>query len=312
MAKKKGCISGTIGIVAVIAIVCAIAGSGGKDDSSSKSDGKVSVSSNSSSAEKVSVGNSGNSEEEIKEEVNEVVFDDGGIKITYTGYKAAKLFESASFTFIIENNSDKNITVENFNFNVNGYTLDTWFYEDVPAGKKSNAEMSVSSSQLSDNGIEAIGAVDFSLRGINSDSYEEIFVTDSINIVFDESLAQAEDVNNYQQVYESDGVAVYFKDCDQSGSFETAKFNFLVVNDSDKNVTVSADNMSVNDFAMTDLFHADCAPGKKTNESISVYSTDLEKNNIDKIEKLEFSLRCYDSDSYQDIWSTDPITITIG
>ena len=170
--------------------------------------------------------------------------------------------------------------------------------------------MSLYATELENNGIETLGVVDLTFQGKDADKYDELFTTDPIEIVFDESDIQEENLDNYQLVFEGSDVSVYYKGIEDGGFITDSKFKFLVVNNSDKTVTISADNMSVNDFAMTDLFHAECAPNKKTNEFISVYKSDLEKNNITTIEKLEFTLKCYD-DNYDTLWETDPITLKI-
>ncbi|MBR1423195.1 MAG: hypothetical protein IJ571_07135 [Ruminococcus sp.] len=313
--KKKGCLIAVIAVV-VIGVIAAAAGGGKKkDDSSSQSNGKVSVSSSTSSENqgKVNTDKESKSAEngDVSEEANDVIYDDGGIKITYTGYTASKMFTSASLNFLIENNSDKNITVENFNLNINGYTLDTWFYEQVPASKKSNVKMDIYDTQLKENGIDTLGTVDMNFRCIDSDTYDELFITNDIEIVFDETVSSEENLDDYQLVVDQDDVQVYYKGLDHDGWISDTSFKFLIVNNSNRNVTLSADNISVNDFAMSTLFHGDCAAGKKTNETIDVYKSTIEDNNIEKITKLEFSLRCYDSDTYDDIWETNAITIEI-
>lgn len=299
--KKHGCLT-AIGVFAIIAVLGGVIGSSGgsKKSDKSKAEGKVKTTQN----------NEASTDENLKKEVNEVVYDNGDIKITYTGYEAEKLFKSAKLNFLIENNSSKNIKVSNFSLNINGYTVGTWFYEEVPAGKKSNTEMSLYSRELEANGIDTLGVVELTFQGTDTDKYDELFTTDPIEIVFDENAVQEENTDNYQLVYEGSGVSVFYKGIEDGGLITDSKFKFLVVNNTDKTVNISADNMSVNDFAMTDLFHAECAPNKKTNEFIDVYKSDLEKNNITKIEKLEFSLKCYD-ENYNTLWETDPITIDI-
>lgn len=322
--KKKGCLGVIIAVIALGVIVAAVGGSGDDDKSSDESkSAKVVVNSFDDSKNNGKVSKKQDSKDEnkdeskdekggdVSQEANEVIYDDQGVKITYTGYSAAELFQSASINFLIENNSDKNITVENFNFNVNGYTLDTFFYEEVPAGKKSNVKLDISSSQLEENGIESLGTVDFELRAIDSDNYDELFITDNVSIVFDENASQEENIDDYQLVYEASDISVYYKGRGEDGILGSANFNFLVVNNSGDNITVSADNISVNDFAASSLFHADCAPGKKTNEVMTINSDDLEKNNIEDIEKLEFDLRCYNSGNYQDIWEAKSITVEL-
>ncbi len=150
--KKKGCLGSVVVIVVIDIVIGAVSGSSGdKKKSTDENNGKVSVSSSSTSTNNGTVktgDDNGEDDGEVSEEANQVIYDDGDVTITYTGYSAAELFKSATINFLVENNSDKNMTIENFNFNVNGYTLDTWMYEKIPAGKKSNIAMDISSSQL--------------------------------------------------------------------------------------------------------------------------------------------------------------------
>lgn len=46
-------------------------------------------------------------------------------------------------------------------------------------------------------------------------------------------------------------------------------------------------------------------------DTISVWGSELEDQKIDEINEIEFSLKCHDSDTYDDIWDAGTITITI-
>ena len=131
--KKKGCLGVIIAVIALGVIVAAVGGSGDDDKSSDESkSAKVVVNSSDDSKNNGKVSKKSDSKDknkdeskdekggDVSQEANEVIYDDQGVKITYTGYSAAELFQSASINFLIENNSDKNITIESFNFNVNG------------------------------------------------------------------------------------------------------------------------------------------------------------------------------------------------
>ncbi|MDD6085691.1 MAG: zinc ribbon domain-containing protein [Oscillospiraceae bacterium] len=320
--KKHGCLIGILVFVLIIVliVIISVVGSSGKKQ---KDNGTVSVNSTASEENSNSVEINTKSENEsvddgenvergdVSKEENQVIYDADQVKITYTGYTAAKLFTSASLNFIIENNSDKNITVENFHFEVNGYTLDGWFYEDVPAGKKVNASIDLSSYELEQNGIDKLGTVVFSFRAVNSDTYDEIFVTDDVTVTFDESVSSNEDVSSYQEVYSGNDITVYYKGIDDN-SLSGKDFNFLVVNNSDKNVMVVAESVSINGFAINSAsLYASCSAGKMTNDTISVWGSELEDQKIDEINEIEFSLKCHDSDTYDDIWDAGTITITI-
>ena len=86
--------------------------------------------------------------EEIAEESDEIaieeqeIYNDNGIVITATGL-VLDGFTGPEITLLIENNSDKNITVQTRNSSVNGYMMDLQMSCDVVAGKKANDEMSI-------------------------------------------------------------------------------------------------------------------------------------------------------------------------
>lgn len=293
-------------VIAIVVIACATQKGYQKVDSAKK----ASISFYSKAENNNGKVEKSNNDDEVSKEVNEVICNTKDVKITYTGYQAEELFSSACLKFTIENNSQKNINVSTLKLNVNGYTITTFVSEDVPAGKKANMELNLYSTELEKNNIKTIGNIEFSLKCVD-DSYNELFTTDTITVTFDEEAAkQTDDTSNYQLVHEQNGVQVFYTGCEDEGAISKAEFKFLVVNNSEKNVRVSADNMSINDYAFSDLFYADCEAGKKTNETITLYDHEAEKNNIDKVDKLEFTLKCID-DNYHTLWETNPITIKL-
>ena len=216
--KKHGCLSVIGGLAIVFVLIGIITSSGNnKKSDDSKNDGKVNTTQTERSDNGQTNKDKASTDETLKENVNEVVFDNGEVKITYTGYEAEALFKSATLNFLIENNSSKNIRVSNFSLNINGYTVDTWFYEEVPAGKKSNASMSLYTTELENNGIDTLGVVELSFQGKDADEYDELFTTDPIEIVFDESAVQEENLDNYQLVFEGSDVSVYYKGIEDGG-----------------------------------------------------------------------------------------------
>lgn len=314
--KGKGCLIFLIVLLVLIFVVRACASGYVKkakettSNSSATNNASVSVETSADGEN-----NDVNSNGDISQTADQVIYDADNIKITYKGYTAAELFSSASLDFLIENNSDKNITVENFNFEVNGYTLDGWFYEQITAGTKANASIDLSKAQLNENGIETLGTVVFSFKVTDSDNYDELFTTDNVTVTFDESVqsGENEDLSSYEQLYTSNGVTVYYKGyIEDDGIFPSTDLNFLIVNDSEQNVRVVSDNCSVDGFSISPSdVNSTCLAGKMTNDKMSFYKSTLEEQGIDKISEIQFTLRCYDSDSYKDIWETEYITINI-
>ena len=239
---------------------------------------------------------------EIVDNTNKVIYDDGKITLTYKGYTAEKLFSGAKIKLLVENNTDKNIYVKNSYINVNGYTFEDSFFSEffvnVSAGKKNTAEMSISSSQLSKNGIDKLGNMEIVFVCYDDDAGTKMFETEPVSIIFDKSVASGEDKSRYVKITESGGTAVYYKGMEKGSSFSGTKFAFLLENGSSRNVRVFIDNFAVNDFMVSGSISMECMAGKMVNETMSFYSSDLDENEINAFESISFDVTCYDADTY--------------
>ena len=69
----------------------------------------------------------------------------------------------------------------------------------------------------------------------------------------------------------------------------------LVENNSDTDYTIGCDALIVNDYMITDLFSADVAAGKKSNEIMYLSSSELKAAGIDTVGKVEMYFHAYDS-----------------
>lgn len=69
----------------------------------------------------------------------------------------------------------------------------------------------------------------------------------------------------------------------------------LVENNSTKDYTIGCDALIVNDYMITDLFSADVAAGKKSNEVMYLSSTELKAAGIDTVGQIEMYFHAYDS-----------------
>lgn len=84
----------------------------------------------------------------------------------------------------------------------------------------------------------------------------------------------------------------------------------LVENNSQQNITVQTRNSSINGLMIETLFSCDIAAGKKANDSITFYDSELELSGITTIKDIEFSLYIFDSDDWDDIAESDTIVLT--
>lgn len=290
--KKKICYGILVLFMAILLVGC------GKEEESGKTPSGVEKSS-SSSSEKL------NTKAQIQEKV---IVDRDNVKIT------AKSIEYDGFgvdiKLLIENNSSQNITVQTRDFSINGIMLDPSLSADVAPGKKANDSITLYESELKNTKITTIKDMEFSLNIFNADTYDDIFVEKGIKL--------ETDAKNYTQEYNTDGklivdqnnIKIYALKLDDKESFWGADLMLYIENNSDKNITVQARDVSINGFMIDPSFSADVNAGKKAYDSITFFESDLKDNNITDITELELKLVAYDSDDWlNDVFETENLKI---
>lgn len=111
--------------------------------------------------------------------VNQVLVNESGIKITYTGMEMTEE-GNAELRMTVENNSEQPILVNVQDFSANGMMMNAMFATQVTPGKKSNDELTIYASTLEENGVTAVESVEFSLVVFNDDTLDTIVETDLI------------------------------------------------------------------------------------------------------------------------------------
>lgn len=309
--QKGGCFTvfGSICVIIFLVILISSLSGNKKEDEANSNTGTVSVNSSEISAEN---SESAEKTEGIKQEAEQIIYDENDIKITYKGFSQAGVFKSASFDFLIENNSSQNVVVTSEKVSVNDFTVTDFLYEDIASGKKCNSGVTLYNYYLEENDIESINKIEFNLKFSNPDTFETLFTSDKITITLNENTDMGGVPEGSQLIHEQDGISVYYVKNTGGSWLAEDGIKFYIQNDTDKNILISSDNVTVNDFTMdTALLYADIEAHKKANDTMDLISSEIEKNGITEIEKVDFTLKCYDEDTYNSIWETDTITITM-
>ena len=109
-------------------------------------------------------------------------------------------------------------------------------------------------------------------------------------------------------VYDVDGIKITAKEY-VTDSIWGDGIKFLIENDTTKNIMVGCNALIVNNYMISDLFATEVAAGKKTNETMTLSSSQLKAAGIDVIGQIEVYFHIYDSDSYDTIANTDCVLI---
>ena len=239
----------------------------------------------------------------------QVLVDQDGVKVTALEYVKDDIWGDG-IKVQVENNTDKNITVSCKALIVNNYMISDLFSSEVASGKKSNETIYLSSSELKAAGIETVGQVEVYFRVYDSDSWDDIFVTDDVVIKtseYDNMDTTPNDTGH--ELYNEGGIKIVGKTVDEN-SFWGSAILLYIENNADRNVSISVDNMSINGFMTEPYFSTTVYAGKMAIDDITVMSSDLEENGIESIDEVELEFKIYDEDSYDTIAESGPITFS--
>lgn len=115
-----------------------------------------------------------------KENTNKVVFNNRGIKVTYTGIEYNDYY--TGLKLLIENNSGSDYAFQFRDTSVNGYMIDPVFSCKVKNGKKANDVVMFDDEKLKENNINTIKSVEFSLHVFDWDDYSNTFDSKMITL----------------------------------------------------------------------------------------------------------------------------------
>lgn len=240
----------------------------------------------------------------------QILVDQNDIVITAEEYVSDSIWGDG-VKALLENNSDKDVTVSCNALIVNDYMITDLFVSQIAAGKKANDTIYLSSSELEAAGIDTVGKIEIYFHVYDSSSYDNIFDSDCVTIQTSEySNMDISPNDTGAELYNEGGIRIVGKAVDENSFWGTAVLLYCE-NESGKNVGISVDDMSVNGFMMSPLFSTTVYDGKKSINDITIFSADLEENGIESIEEVELKFHIYDAETYNTITDTDPIVFSV-
>lgn len=206
----------------------------------------------------------------------------------------------------LENKTDKNLMFSMENVSVNGVMADPFWASEVASGKSANETVTWMSTTLEENSIQAdsVTQVTFTLNVYDNDDWMADRIVEQEFTIYpkgEEAATTVEQTTSESDIVlvDNDSVTLTVIGFDEN-SIYGFEMKMRVVNKTDKNIMVSADNVSI-DNVMCDPFWADTiSAGKTANETITWMSTTLEESGLDKnsISTIELPVTVYDADNW--------------
>ena len=303
--KSKMLLTLLLALVMVVTTAC----SGSEDVKAPASvNGDSSVTSNNESADS----SSGNkTEDNVVAEITvaeTVLYDVDGVKVTATGYEEG--WTGPEIKILVENNSDKNVLITSDSVSVNGYMMPfAALYAEVAAGKKANETLSLMSSELDRSGIDVLAELQFYLQIQNPETWETVATSELLTLTTSAAPYEQPVDDSGDVLFDSNGIRIICKGLKQDIIWDGTVV-FYMENNSGKEISIYAENVSVNGFMQDVGLWSDLRPGTKLIDGMSMIDlSDLEIESIDQIENIEFNLRVVDANTWEDIVTTDVLTL---
>lgn len=245
---------------------------------------------------------------DINEEIEQkIIFDADGLRVTVLGLSDSSL--GTELKLLVENDTDKDYTVQARDVSINDMMLHPIMSIDVAAGKNANDSMDIPEWELEKEKINSIENIEFRLHIIESENFENAIESDLINLEFDNKKSE-QSIPEGDMIVDQNGVRIISTGVVTESAGEV-KIEVYLENNSDLPVTVQVRDVSVNSFMIHPIFSCDLMPGKRVYDSIDFFQSDLDENEIDKIDTLELSFAISETDKYDSILETDSITIKL-
>ena len=251
---------------------------------------------------------SGNTAEEKLTIAETVLYEANDIKVTATGYEDGWM--GPEVKILVENNSTKNVLVTAESVSVNGYMMPyASLYAEVAAGKKANESLSVMTSELDQAGIETVAEMQFYIKVSDADTWDSIASSDLLTLNTSAAGLEQPVDDSGDVLYEADGIKVVCKGLKQDIIWD-GTIVFYMENNSGKPITIYAENVSVNGFMEDASLWSDLRDGTRIVDGLSLMDlSDLELESIDDVKNIEFNLRIINSETWDEIVTTDVITL---
>lgn len=239
----------------------------------------------------------------------QVLLEQDGILVKATEYVVDDIWGDG-IKLYIENNSDKTVTISCKALIVNNFMITDLFVSEVSPGNRANEVMNLSNSQLEAAGIESVGQVEIYFHVYDSTTYDTVFDSECVTIQTSEyaNMDTTPDDGGVE-LYNEGGIRIVGKTVDED-SFWGSAILLYCENNSGKNVSISAEEMSINGYMMTAYFSSTIYDGKMSMDTITILSSELEENGITSIEEVELRFHIYDADSYSTIADSDYVTFS--
>ncbi|MCL2671941.1 MAG: hypothetical protein FWF10_07890 [Clostridiales bacterium] len=240
-----------------------------------------------------------------------LLVDRDGVKMTLESVRREQGYYD--FLVLIENDSGQPITVQTRDASINGYMVNFTMSDTVAVGKKANCDFTVFDSDLQRCGITTIANLELRFYVFNAENFGDVFKTDIITIETNAAQGFTQSAPKTSQVLlEEQGVKISLISKDADPYYVGYRVWFLIENSGHENITVAAEDDSVNGFAIPGLLFESILAGKSAVTSLSFPKDKLDEHGISIVESIEFFVKINNNDTGALILQSERIILNLA
>lgn len=206
---------------------------------------------------------------------------------------------------VVENKSETQYCYSIDSCSVNGVSVDAMFFAEVGPGKKAVEKIEFDDTYLKAMGIGDYTDIELEIS-VQKDVLEEPVATKTANYypqgkdkaVKFERQAQATD----KVLVDNEYVSITAVGTRHDEDYEATELLLYIVNKCDKDISVDARSVSVNDIMIEPYYSETVAAGKVRCSAVLFDDYELEEKEIEKIEKIEMEISGYGEMDYLEIF----------
>lgn len=212
-----------------------------------------------------------------------------------------------------KNNFGKDITVQAPYAVVNGYMVKPDMSVEIPYAKSGEGTLALPYYYLAMADITSLNEIEFSLRVVESKSYNPICKTDLITV---KTSSEKKDTSSCdesgQTVYDDNGIKIVIKGVTATRvTPDGSELLVYMYNGTDRAIAVQTGDVKVNGYDMTSVMNRSVLPDKRAVDAVTLYAQDLDEHSIDEIDSIKVSFEIKDAESWKTIDSTDLISVEL-
>lgn len=237
-----------------------------------------------------------------------MLYDDGEISVSVGS--SGLYYDDYAVSVMIQNDADRDVTVNTQDLSVNGFMLDGRLNAHVPSGESRQAFLQLYDYALEEAGITEVAEIAFCLELYDSESYEGIATTELITLKTElaEGFTQPVDDSGWQ-MHMDDNLRVMYQGAEVS-SYGDCDLRIYLENLSDSNISLTTNGIWINGEAVSGYIWVTLRPGTRAVGSIYIYG--LEELEITQLSQITDIYMEYSVDTYRGDIITDTVYCTVS